>query len=117
MTNVEKEPGTPLPLGQLVKMIAPIFIFGVILPFVDMVTDSRMIIRLYTGVQGCSVNASDIYTCLESADIDKYCQENPGECSTKQHTIFASMLLSELNINMLLGAIDSWTLIFQFRSF
>ena len=112
MTKIEE---TPLPLGQLVKMTAPVFIFGVILPIVDMVTDLRMIIRLYTGVQGCSVNASD--TCLESADIDKYCQENSGECSTKQHTIFASMLLGELNINMLLGAIDSWTLIFQFHSF
>ena len=98
MTNVEKEPGTPLPLGQLVKMIAPIFMFGVILPFVDMVTDLRMIIRLYAGLQGCSVNAN--FTCFESANSDIYCQENPEECSTEQHPIFASILLGKLNMGI-----------------
>ena len=50
MINNEAERDPPLPLGQLVKMTAPIFLFGVILPFVDMVTDLRMIIRLYVGV-------------------------------------------------------------------
>ena len=99
MTKIEKEPETPLPLGQLVKMTAPVFGFGVILPLVDMVTDLRMIIRLYAGVQGCAVNASD--TCFGSADIDTHCQENPGECSTVQHTIFASMLLGKLNMMLL----------------
>ena len=78
MKNTEAEKGTPLPLGQFVKMTAPIFLFGVILPFVDMVTDLRMIIRLYQGVQGCG--------------------DYPGDCSTEQHPIFASMLLGMYNV-------------------
>ena len=83
----------PLPLGQLVKMTGPIFLFGVILPFVDMITDLRMIIRLYVGVQGCSENAS--YYCIRALDFEKYCQDNPGKCSTEKHPIFASMLLGK----------------------
>ena len=95
MKNTEAEKGTPLPLGQFVKMTAPIFLFGVILPFVDMVTDLRMIIRLYVGVQGCSANQNAIYACrrVEPQDFEKFCEDYPGNCSTEQHTIFASMLL------------------------
>ena len=96
MANNEKEPGTPLPMGQLVKMTAPIFLFGVILPFVDVVTDLRMIIRLYVGVPGCAGNATR--HCLNlgaDEDFDKYCQDNPGECSKEQHPIFASILLGK----------------------
>ena len=127
MKKVEKEPETPLPLGQFVKMTAPVFIFGVILPIVDIFTDLRMIIRLYVGLPGCK-NSSSICEqvlvyddeqnitayepsncyknpCYVTEDFDKYCQDNPGECSTEQHPIFASMLLGKLNM-MLLGEID-----------
>ena len=77
MTNVEKESGTPLPLGQLVKMIAPIFIFGVILPFVDMVTDLRMITRLFVGIDKPVINVR-----INGINVGpyKYCQDNPEEC-------------------------------------
>ena len=108
MTEIEKEPEMPLTLGQLVKMTAPIVIFGVTLPLVDMITDLRMIIRLYVGVPRCAVKETllPLYnsTCFKSDDIGTYCQENPGECSTEQHPIFASMLLGKL-IMMLLGRI------------
>ena len=96
MKNNEAERDSPLPKGQLVKMMAPIFLFGVILPFVDMVTDLRMIIRLYVGVPGCSANGF-YWLCQESKDYEKYCQDNPGACSTEQHPIFASMLFGNYN--------------------
>ena len=96
MTRVEKEPETPLPLGQFVKMTAPVFIFGVILPIVDIFTDLRMIIRLYVGVPGCKHYSRPRHNpCLEAEDFNTYCQDNPGGCSTEQHSIFASILLGK----------------------
>ena len=64
-----------------------------------------MIIRLYAGVPRCSSgNETSLYDSicfksveLEDIDIDTYCQENPEECSTERHPIFASMLLGKLN--------------------
>ena len=104
MTSIKKEPETPLPLGQFVKMTGPVFIFGVILPFVDMVTDLRMIIRLYGGVHACAGNISQRDLCHQAEDFDTYCQNNPGRCATEQHPIFASILLGKLK--MLFRKID-----------
>ena len=101
MKNNEAERDTPLPLGQLVKMTAPVFLFGVILPFVDMVTDLRMIIRLYVGVPGCSrsnSNNSVYHACVGAPDLEKYCQDNLGACPTERHQIFAFMLLGKYNL-------------------
>ena len=98
-------------------MTAPIVIFGVTLPLVDMITDLRMIIRLYVGVPRCAVKETSLplynSTCFKSDDIGTYCQENPGECSTEQHPIFASMLLGKL-IMMLLGRIGEKQSLFHF---
>ena len=95
MKNMELQQKTQrcLPLGQLVKMTAPIFVFGVILPFVDMVTDLRMIIRLFEGVPACSKDASSYRNCVYSNNFTAYCQDNPGDCGSESHQIFASMLL------------------------
>ena len=99
MTSTKKEPETPFPLGQFVKMTGPVFIFGVILPFVDMVTDLRMIIRLYGGVPGCAGNYSlSFIYCVQAEDFDTYCLNNPGRCATEQHPIFASILLGKLKM-------------------
>ena len=98
MKNNEEARDTPLSLSQLVKMTAPIFLFGVILPFVDMVTDLRMIIRLYVGVPGCSSsNWTVYYACQRAPDLEKYCQDNLGACLSEKHPIFASMLLGNYN--------------------
>ena len=85
MKSVEAESETPLPLGQLVKMSAPVVIFGVILPFVDMITDLRMITRLYVGVGKPIINGSSygFYTTygeFEYYGHQKFCQDNPREC-------------------------------------
>ena len=70
----------PLTNWELVKMAAPIVLFGILLPTVDNYTDLRLIIRLYTGVEGC-VNVRDlpwqkVYTCQE--DPVTYCKSNPS---------------------------------------
>ena len=101
MKNNKAEQDTPLPLCQLVKMTAPVFLFGVILPFVDIVTDLRMIIRLYMGVPGCSrsnSNNSVYHACVGAPDLEKYCQDNLGACPTERHQIFAFMLLGKYNL-------------------
>ena len=121
MTKIKNKPETPLPFGQFAKMTAPILGFGVIVPFVDIVTDLRMIIRLYAGVPRCSSgNETSLYDsiCFKSEDIDTYCQENPGECSTERHPIFASTLLGKLN-KKLFGKIGEMVtlLLFQYHFF
>ena len=78
----------PLTTWQLVKMTGPIILFGILLPFVDNVTDLRMIIRLYSGIPDCKyidpeeylakngTHWQDLYTCLKS-DLDNFCKLNP----------------------------------------
>ena len=95
MKAKESVPEVPLSLWPFVKMTAPVFLFGVILPFADIVTDLRMIIRLYIGVPGCAT-----YYCRYSKDQASYCQENPGECDTEKHTIFATMFLGRQIYNL-----------------
>ena len=96
------QPKTSLPLSQFVKMTAPIFVFGVILPLVDTVTDLRMIIRLFGGVQACSTKGvansydADFRECLEAKNFTAYCQDNQGRCETERHPIFASVLFGNL---------------------
>ena len=95
MKAKEPEPEAPLSLWPFVKMTAPVFLFGVILPFADIVTDLRLIIRLYIGVWRCTT-----YNCRLSQDRATYCQENPGECDTEKHTIFATMFLGREIYNL-----------------
>ena len=90
MKAKEPEPEAPLSLWPFVKMTAPVFLFGVILPFADIVTDLRMIIRLYLGVTVCGPEAR--WRCSVS-QVNTFCKENPGECVTEKHTVFATMFL------------------------
>ena len=90
MKAKESDPEAPLSLWPFVKMTAPVFLFGVILPFADIVTDLRMIIRLYLGVTGCGPEAG--WRCANS-QVNTFCKENPGECVAEKHTVFATMFL------------------------
>ena len=95
----------PLNTWQMVKMFSPIVIFSILLPLVDILTDLRMIITLYTGVYACNSNeiywiyGQDTYreifdTCRK--DASTFCQQNPSLCSFAKHEKFATMLLSKL---------------------
>ena len=81
-------PSPPLTNRELVTMAGPIIFFGILLPTVDNLTDLRMIIRLYSGINGCNyvipygrlMNGTtweDLYTCQQ--DPDTYCQLNDPE--------------------------------------
>ena len=88
---------TPFPWSlttvELVKMSLPIIFFSILLPFVDTITDLRMIFRLYRGIPGCQpyddmyygdwylLQWQEEYTCREDPDI--YCETNPDswQCS------------------------------------
>ena len=109
MKSVKANRENPLPLGQLVKMVAPVVIFGVILPFVDMITDLRMISRLYIGIEKPVYNESSLdlifwINCTAKFSLTRcyssftFCQYNPEECWTdqEQHPKFATMLLGKV---------------------
>ena len=105
MADTSSSPAPPpLSTWQMVKMFSPIVIFSILLPLVDIVTDLRMIITLYTGVYACNSNeiywiyGQDTYreifdTCRK--DASTFCQQNPSLCSFAKHEKFATMLLSK----------------------
>ena len=83
-----------------VKIFLPIVLFSVILPFIDIVTDLRLIIRLYSGIQICIDNRDDINVsydewrnCTTSDDLSTYCQLHRNICKFETQTIFATLLL------------------------
>ena len=88
-----KSPKPPLTTWELVKMTGPIIFFGILLPTVDNLTDLRMIIRLYSGITGCTyVNPydyvrdtngtwKDLVTCQRNPDTNcKQWRGNTGRC-------------------------------------
>ena len=84
---------------SVLRMTAPVFIFGVILPFVDIGTDFRLIYRLFNGVLGCKYHRENGWVttreCRYSKDIHKYCHENPEKCVQERHELLASVLLGK----------------------
>ena len=76
MTSKSAPTPHKLTTWELMKMAAPIVLFGILLPTVDNVTDLIMITRLYTGITGCVLIRNDLpwqerYICEE--DPDTYC--------------------------------------------
>ena len=90
----ESESEAPLSFWPFVRMTAPVFLFGVILPFTDIVTDLRLILRLYIGVTGCGGDGDTGWQCW-SSHVSTYCQEHPEECKTVKHPIFETLLLGK----------------------
>ena len=88
-------------------MSLPIILFSIILPFIDIVTDLRMIIRLYSGIPGCishedrrfNVTIDEWRDCSHSYidDLSTFCQqdENRHLCKLEEHPKFATLLLGE----------------------
>ena len=87
----------PLTTWQLVKMTGPVILFGILLPFVDNVTDLRMIIRLYWGIPACrhlqnpsdltrnGIHWEDLYTCGRE-NPDAFCQSPPASTGCDNST-------------------------------
>ena len=108
-----------------IKTFLPIILFSIILPLIDIVTDLRLIIRLYSGIYICiqfsdliwigeygSENRYGIYNyengsrnisyeewgdCKDSVDLSDFCQQNANPCIREKHIKFATLLLGELS--------------------
>ena len=100
---------------EMIKMFLPIVFFSIVLPFIDIVTDLRLIVRLYSGVYRCipfedlgkfNISYSVWGQCrdsigtlntLYSDNRTNYCTKNPMPkvCTVEEHNKFATILLGE----------------------
>ena len=90
---------TTMTTKEMSKSFLPIILFSIVLPFIDIITDLRMIIRLYSGITGCiplNVSHAEFVDCRNTADLSTFCQQNPNACKLEDHPEFATILLGEL---------------------
>lgn len=104
---------------EMLKMFLPIVFFNIILPLIDIVTDLRLIIRLYSSVIYNCIPRRDLilnyYTgyyyyedgnrnvsyiewknCSNSGtELDNFCQQYPNSCIEETHYKFATLLMGE----------------------
>ena len=90
---------------EMLKMFFPIVLFSIILPLIDIVTDLRLIIRLYSGIYGCrsyedvklNVSLIEWNDCRNSKDLSKFCQHNlmPKACIFETQYNYATLLFGE----------------------
>ena len=91
---------------EMAKSFSAIILFSIVLPLIDIVTDLRMIIRLYSGISNCifykddiNVSYSDWANCDTSDDLSTFCQLHPNVCKLENHKKFATMLLGKIKVN------------------
>ena len=84
------------------KTFFPIILFSIVLPLIDIVTDLRMIIRLFSDIQTCiyyeddkNVSAREWNTCTDSEDLSEFCLLYPNLCKYEKHNNSAILLLGE----------------------
>ena len=89
---------------EMLKTFCPIILFSIVLPFIDIVTDLRLIIRLFSGITGCigwrdtikfNVSDSEWDDCFRSEDLSTFCQQHPNVCKLEKHNKFATLLVGE----------------------
>ena len=91
---------------EMAKSFLPIILFSIILPLIDIVTDLRIIIRLYSGITGCisyedyrrsNVSYYEWTSCRDTDDLSTFCQQDKNRhlCKLEEHPKFATLLLSE----------------------
>ena len=93
---------TTMTTKEMSKSFLPIILFSIVLPLIDIVTDLRIIIRLFSGIPGCiyaSYTSWDDWNwkCYHAEDLSTFCQqdENRHVCKVEKYTIFATLLLGE----------------------
>ena len=81
-------------IKEMAISFLPIILFSIVLPLIDIVTDLRMIIRLFSGITGCvsyedmvklNVSSSDRQECHSSDDLSTFCQLHPNVCKLEKH--------------------------------
>ena len=91
---------------EMAKSFLPIILFSIVLPLIDIVTDLRMIIRLFSGITSCvpendyifwntfkNVTGSEYFDCY--IDLSRFCQLHSNWCKLEKHEKFATMLLGK----------------------
>ena len=96
---------------QLLKMVAPIILFTLILGTVDVWTDANLIVNLFTGEAECLVKAN-VELCNQ-VGADVFCNSSEYNSSIFDHSIcpFGGQYLVD-NIcyfNIKDGATEKWT--------
>ena len=88
---------------EMLKTFSPIILFSIILPLIDIVTDLRIIIRLYSGVVYCLLPENDIIFGFDLDYVDleyeyaEYANAPYPVCELETHTKFATLLLGKVN--------------------
>ena len=89
---------------EMAKSFSPIILFSIVLPLIDIVTDLRMIIRLFSGISSCvsyedigklNISSSNVWDCQDADDLSTFCQLHPNVCKLDKHPKFATMLLGK----------------------
>ena len=87
---------------EMALSFLPIILFSIVLPLIDIFTDLRMIIRLFSGITVCiyydydiNVSESEWYNCRSSDDLSTFCLQYPNVCRTEEHNKFAILLLGK----------------------
>ena len=85
---------TTMTTKEMLKTFSPIILFSIILPLIDIVTDLRIIIRLYSGVVYCLLPENDIIFGFDLDYVDLEYEYAPDPvCELETHPKFATLLL------------------------
>ena len=94
---------------EMLRTFSPIILFSIVLPIIDIVTDIRLIIRLFSSFNSCichedieklNVSHTEWENCLFSQDLSTFCQLYPHVCKLEKHSKFATILLGEFIVHM-----------------
>ena len=82
-----------LTIKTMIKMFGPIVLFSIVLPLVDILTDLRLISKLYFGKYRCrytNITDNERRDCFTSDDLPTFCRLNPTVCRTSRPTLLQS---------------------------
>ena len=88
---------------EKLKMFGPVILFSIILPFIDIITDLRMIIRLaFIGIDSCitpsvsnNITLDEYKVCFRSDELSEFCPRNPNLCKKEIKQNFAILLIGK----------------------
>ena len=96
----------------MLKTILPILLFNIVLPFIDIVTDLRIILRLFSGITVCRRVRNDGYKSVANrvrllieckrSDLSKFCPEHPDMCKLEKHEKLAFLLFGKFTYHKLI---------------
>ena len=88
---------------EMAKSFSPIILFSIVLPLIDIFTDLRMILILFSrsflycisNDVDISISNSDYQNCRETYYKEAFCKNQPNLCNIERHNKFATLLLGK----------------------